>query len=70
MTMCGIIQENKLVPNVEELSEVLGISRPVAYELIKKNGFPAIRVSERRIIIPVEGLCRWLEAEALNGARV
>lgn len=69
MTMCGIIQENKLVLNVEELSEVLGISRPVAYELIKKNGFPAIRVSERRIVIPVDGLCRWLEAEALNGVR-
>lgn len=70
MLMNDIANKEKLVLNVEELSEVLGISKPVAYELIKRNGFPAVRVSERRIIIPVEGLCRWLEAEAQCGARV
>ena len=70
MSMTTIINENKLVLNVEELANVLGISKPRAYDLTKKNGFPAVRVSERRIIIPVEGLCRWLEAEALSGARI
>ena len=70
MSMTTIINENKLVLNVEEMAATLGISKPVAYELTRKHGFPAIRVSERRIIIPVDGLCRWLESEARSGARI
>lgn len=54
----------KLTYSVEELSKSLGISKPVAYELIKREGFPAIRVSERRIIIPVDALRSWLNANA------
>ena len=54
----------KLTYSVEELSKSLGISKPVAYELIKREGFPAIRVSERRIIIPVDALRSWLIANA------
>lgn len=67
MSIQTITDSKKLVLSVHELADTLGISRPVAYELTKKNGFPAVRVSERRIIIPVEGLCRWLEAEAQSG---
>lgn len=70
MSITTIMNDNKLVLNVEEMAGVLGISKPVAYELIKKNGFPSIRVSERRIIIPVDGLRRWLESEAKSGARI
>ena len=54
----------KLTYSVEELSKSLGISKPVAYELIKREGFPAIRVSERRIIVPVEALKSWLNEQA------
>ena len=69
MTTATLTQTDKLVLNVEELADTLGISKPTAYQLARKNGFPAIRVSERRIIIPVDSLCRWLEAEAEGGAR-
>ena len=54
------MSDNKLTLSVEELAVELGISKPVAYELIKREGFPAIRVSERRIVIPVEALRLWL----------
>ena len=54
----------KLTLSVEEMANELGISRPVAYELIKRKGFPAIRISERRIIIPVEALRDWLNKNA------
>ena len=54
----------KLALSVEELAQELGISRPLAYELIKREGFPAIRVSDRRIIIPFDALARWLDSEA------
>ena len=61
-------ENKKMVLNVAELAHELGISKPVAYELTKKNGFPAIRISERRIIIPRDGLQRWLDSEVSNGA--
>lgn len=64
MTSQILTDRTKLVLDVKELADVLGISKPVAYELIRKDGFPAIRVSERRIVIPVEGLRKWLEAQA------
>ena len=59
----------KLTLSVEEMAKMLGISRPIAYELSRKEGFPAIRVSERRIIIPVDSLKRWLEEQAEAGSR-
>jgi predicted DNA-binding transcriptional regulator AlpA len=49
------------------MAAMLGISRPVAYELTKREGFPAVRVSERRIIVPVEALKRWLNEQAARG---
>lgn len=55
---------NKLAINVPELAKMLGVSRPVAYELTKREGFPAIRIGERRIIIPVDKLNEWLSREA------
>lgn len=59
---------DKLAINVPELAKMLGVSRPVAYELTKREGFPAIRIGERRIIIPVDKLNEWLarEAEKVN----
>ena len=58
---------DKLTVTVPEMAKMLGISRPLAYELAKKRGFPAIRVSERRIIIPVDRLHAWLSANAGEG---
>lgn len=55
---------DKLTVSVDEMAAMLGISRPVAYELTKRDGFPAVRVSERRIIVPVEALKRWLNEQA------
>ena len=33
----------------------------------KRDGFPVINVSERRMIIPMEGLKKWL---ATNGGQI
>ena len=57
----------KLTLSVDEMAQTLGISHPVAYELIKREGFPAIRISERRIIIPIEGLKQWLNDNCDRG---
>ena len=57
----------KLTVSVDEMASMLGISRPVAYELTKREGFPAVRISERRIIVPVEALKKWLNEQAARG---
>ena len=52
---------NKLAYSVQELAEVLSIGKNAAYELCQRPDFPAIKVGERRIIVPVDGLKLWLE---------
>lgn len=54
----------KLTISVDELATQLGISRPLAYELTRREGFPAVRLGERRIVIPVDNLKRWLDAQS------
>ena len=55
--------EEKLAYSVSEMAKVLDIGRNTAYELVNRADFPAIKVSERRIIIPIDGLKRWLESQ-------
>ena len=57
----------RLAYSVEELAEALGVGRNVAYALIHRADFPVIRIG-RRVIIPAEGLRRWLEAQSGEGA--
>lgn len=59
-------KENKITLSVEEMAEMLGISRSVAYQLVREDGFPVIRVSERRLIIPIKSLEKWLEERAVK----
>ena len=58
------MRNEKLTLSVDELAQELGISKPLAYDLIKRDGFPSVRISERRIIIPVDALRSWLNANA------
>lgn len=58
--------ENRMTVSVEEMAARLGISRSVAYQLVKEPDFPAIRVGGRRLIIPVKSLERWLDERAVR----
>ena len=49
----------KSTMSVQELSAQMGISLPKAYELVKTEGFPAMRIGTR-ILISVEGFHKWL----------
>ena len=53
----------KLTVTVDEMAKIVGVSRPTAYELIHKEGFPTVRLG-RRIVIPLDSLKRWLEEQA------
>ena len=48
-----------LMLSVPDLTDVLGISRASAYELVKSKGFPALH-SGNRIVIPKEELIVWI----------
>ena len=54
----------KMVLTVDEVAEVLGIARPIAYRLVKSSDFPAIRIGEGRIIVPIGEFHKWLETES------
>lgn len=51
--------------SVKELSSQMGISIPKAYELVKTEGFPKIRIGTR-ILIPVEAFNEWLKKHSHN----
>ena len=49
----------KTTMSVQELSAQMGISLPKAYELVKSEDFPPIRIGTR-ILIPVDAFREWL----------
>lgn len=57
----GITNDNELpiTLTVDQVGEVLGISRCTAYELVHSKGFPVLRVG-RRIIISRAALFKWM----------
>lgn len=49
---------------VERMADTLGINLASAYALVKQPGFPAIRISPRRIVIVADALDRWMTEHA------
>lgn len=56
---------DKSTMSVQELSAQMGISLPKAYELVKRTGFPVLRIGTR-ILIPVEAFKEWLIINSAN----
>jgi predicted DNA-binding transcriptional regulator AlpA len=59
---------SKCVLDPKELAEYLGINVGRAYELMRSANFPSIRISPRRLIVPIAGLERWMEAQGRERA--
>ena len=57
----------KLVYTVEEAAQLLGISRATAYNLVAQGKLPAIRISERRLIIPKLAIANLLSEAGKSG---
>lgn len=47
---------------VKDVSAVMGISAPKAYELVHSEGFPSIQVG-RKIVIPRDRFLKWFYQE-------
>lgn len=56
--------DSKLPPtlSVEAAAEILGISRPTAYQAVKTGDIPAIKVG-RRLLVPTALLLKMLGVE-------
>lgn len=56
----------KLTLSASEAAQVIGISRPRMYQLMKVNGFPTVQVG-RRLLVSRKGLERWVEEQSKIG---
>ena len=52
--------ELPLMLSVPEVAAVLGISRAGAYELVRREGFPALKIG-CRIVVPKEKFIGWID---------
>lgn len=57
---------DKLTYSAAEAAEVLGVSRPVVYTLMRRADFPAFKVGARTLI-SAEGLRAWVRAQCGTG---
>lgn len=53
-------EELPLMLSVPEMAAALGISRAGAYELVRTEGFPALKIGSR-IVIPKDELQEWVK---------
>lgn len=60
------VLQGRLALRPGELGEVLGIGRNAAYKLCNQADFPTVRIGHK-LIIPVDGLRRWLEEQESRG---
>lgn len=52
----------RLVFTIEETARMLGISRGTAYLLANTGGIPAIRIGQRRLVVPRKALEDFLSS--------
>ena len=55
-------EELPLMLTVLDVAAVLGISRAGAYELVRSNGFPVLKIGNR-IVIPKDKFFLWIEKQ-------
>ena len=57
--------ELPLMLSVPEVAAVLGISRAGAYELVRSDGFPTLKIGSR-IVVPKEKFIEWVNAQTVG----
>lgn len=54
--------QEPLVYSINELADVLCISKSLAYQIARNRDFPKIKIG-KRILIPVEELKKWVSKQ-------
>ena len=56
-------EEMPLFLTVMDVANLLGISRASAYELVRQENFPKLKIVQGRTIIPRDRLLVWLDEQ-------
>lgn len=64
--MEATVKREKLVISVPEAAQLLGISASKMYEIVRIQGFPAIRVG-KRVLVNAKKLESWLDEMTEKG---
>ena len=56
-------EEMPLFLTVIDVANLLGISRASAYELVRQENFPKLKIVQGRTIIPRDRLLEWLDEQ-------
>ena len=56
-------EERPLFLTVMDVANLLGISRASAYELVRQENFPKLKIVQGRTIIPRDRLLEWLDEQ-------
>ena len=59
----------RLTLSIPEAAEVLGVSRPLVYQLVRRSDFPAFKVGNR-ILISSAQLSRGVENQSMHDQTV
>lgn len=66
-----MLEQDRFTMSVEEAAEALGISRALAYELVRRGDLPHLRLG-RRVVVPRKALERFIDGatvpRGLDGA--
>ena len=55
-------EELPLLLNAKQLAELMGVSISTAYELMREEGFPTLKIG-KRIVVPKEELRAWISEQ-------
>lgn len=58
-------QLNPMAVSAAEAARLLGVSKPTIYQYINQEDFPSFRLGSR-VLVSVEGLRKWVEAQVDN----
>jgi len=53
----------QLAVNVATAAKMLSLSRSACYSLIEQGILPAVRIGDKRLIVPVESLRLWIQQQ-------
>ena len=57
-------EDNRLVYSIPEAAHALHCSKSLVYDLVKADKLPHVHLSEKRVVIPVAALERYLEEQS------
>ena len=57
------LDEMPMFLTVMDVANLLGISRASAYELVREDNFPKLKLVQGRTIIPRDRLLEWLDEQ-------